>query len=302
MHDQADELRELVRRTSAAATDLSHHTPRIVTITGGKGGVGTTTIAANLGVALALSGRRVVLVDADLDGADCAALCHIEARLSIADILAGRHNVHEVLTRGPAGLLVVPGPWSPEEAVSCSPAAQDRLLSELRGLGPHADIVLIDAGSGMNRVVSRFCQAAEQLLMVTTPDPIAILDSYASIKVLHTGRPELPVRSVVNLADENTAAAVHQRLDQVCQRFLGKSIPSAGHVTTDPRVPECRATGSALALHAAGAPAALQIDSLAEQLFRPANEAARLAERVHGYLPLDEAVFPDLNSTMSARS
>lgn len=301
MHDQADELRELVRRTSAAsAADLSPLTPRIVAVTGGKGGVGTTTIAANLGVALALAGRRVVLVDADLDGADCAAVCHIEARLSIADILAGRHNVHEVLTLGPAGLLVVPGPWSPDEAVSCSPAAQDRLLCELRGLGPHADIVLIDAGSGMNRTVARFCQAAEQLLMVTTPDPIAILDSYASIKVLHTGRHDLPIRSVVNLADEDTAAAVHRRLDQVCQRFLGLSLSAAGHVATDPRIPECRASGAALALHAANTPAARQIELLAESLMRPVEEASVLANRLRGYMSETEPGLSDLSSTASA--
>jgi len=269
MHDQADELRELVRRTSAAAADLAPTSPRIMTVVGGKGGVGTTTIAANLGVALALSGRRVVLVDADLDGADCAAMCHLESRLSIADILAGRHNVHEVLMRGPAGLLVLPGRWSPEESVTCSPAAQDRLLAELRGLGPHADIVLIDAGSGMNRTVARFCQAAEQLLIVTTPDPIAILDSYASIKVLHSSKPELPVSSVVNLADEDTAAAVHARLDQVCQRFLGKAIAAIGYVPTDSQVAECRASGNSLAMQSPNSPAAQQIDRLSETILRP---------------------------------
>lgn len=301
MHDQADELRELVRRTSAAGANLAQASPRIITVAGGKGGVGTTTIATNLGVSLALSGRRVVLVDADLDGADCAALCHVESRLSIADILAGRHNVHEVLTRGPAGLLLVPGPWSPEEAVTCSPAAQDRLLTELRGLGPHADVVLIDAGSGMNRIVARFCQAAEQMVVVTTPDPIAILDSYASIKVLHGGRPELPVKSVVNLADEETAAAVHTRLDQVCQRFLGKVIAAAGYIPTDARVAECRASGGSLALQSPNSPAALQIERLVDTLLRPAAELTVPKHSPHLLLAPAEEDMQHVSDSFSIR-
>ncbi|MBX3412478.1 MAG: P-loop NTPase [Pirellulales bacterium] len=301
MHDQADELRELVRRTSAATSNLAPTSPRLITVAGGKGGVGTTTIATNLGVALALSGRRVVLVDADLDGADCAALCQVESRLSIADILAGRHNVHEVLTRGPAGLLVLPGPWSPEEAITCSPGAQDRLLHELRGLGAHADFVLIDAGSGMNRTVARFCQAAEQLLIVTTPDPIAILDSYASIKVLHAGKPELPIYSVVNLADEQTALAVQARLDQVCQRFLGRSIAAVGHVPTDPRVAECRTYGGSLALQAPNAAATLQIERLAELLLRPASDRGKQPNAPHLLLGSTEEDLRQLSDSFSLR-
>ena len=301
MHDQADELRELVRRTSAAGANLAQATPRIITVAGGKGGVGTTTIATNLGVAMALSGRRVVLVDADLDGADCAALCQVESRLSIADILAGRHNVHEVLTRGPAGLLLVPGPWSPEEAVSCSPAAQDRLLTELRGLGPHADIVLIDAGSGMNRTVARFCQAAEQLVVVTTPDPISILDSYASIKVLHSGKPDLPVSSVVNLADEDTAAAVHARLDQVCQRFLGKAIAAAGHVPTDAQVAECRTSGGSLAMRSPNSPTAIQIERLVDTLLRPTAERLVTKNSPHVLLGTAEEDLQQLSNSFSVR-
>lgn len=203
--------------------------------------------------------------------------------------------------RGPAGLLVLPGPWSPEEAVSCSPAAQDRLLTELRGLGPHTDIVLIDAGSGTNRTVARFCQAAEQLLVVTTPDPIAILDSYASIKVLYGGKPELPVSSVVNLADDETAAAVHARLDQVCQRFLGKAIVAVGHVPTDSRVAECRALGGLLAMQSPNSPAAQQIDRLSEKLLRAAAERAMVQSTPRLFATTTDDDLQHLSDSFSIR-
>src|SRR5260221_5379305 len=109
--DQANELRQLVR-SQARIGPVAVAQPSLFVLTGGQRGVGTTTLSLNLAVALALQGQRTVLVDADLDRGAVAGLCGIAERHSIVDVLSGRLTIHEVLARGPAGLLVVPGVWA----------------------------------------------------------------------------------------------------------------------------------------------------------------------------------------------
>lgn len=121
MADQANDLRNLVLRASRPSPTASQP-PKLVVVTGGKGGVGTTTIAVNLAISLARDGRRVVLVDADLDGADAGTLCRVdEPSSTVADILSGRLSVHEALELGPAGIQVLPGAWAGNALVDCSP-------------------------------------------------------------------------------------------------------------------------------------------------------------------------------------
>src|SRR5690242_7407599 len=104
MHDQADELRQLVLQAARRGSLPMAPAPKLVVVAGGKGGVGTTTAAVQLGLSLARLGTRPVLVDADLRGGDMATLCGLDAHESVADVLAGRLTVHEVMQRGPLGV------------------------------------------------------------------------------------------------------------------------------------------------------------------------------------------------------
>jgi flagellar biosynthesis protein FlhG len=279
MSDQAFHLRALVRAAAQADAGGAFPPPRKVVVGGGKGGAGTTTIAVNLSIALARLGSRVVLVDADMSHADVAAYCQLEARDTIADVLSARRTVHEVLTRGPAGIQIVAGAWSSTSVPDCSPAAQDRLLAELDRLGRHADLVVLDVGSGLNHVIRRFWQAADSVLLVCTPDRVAIMDAYAAIKVLAANH-ELPVYTVANRADAHTGAQVHARLNGASERFLNRSILFAGHIADDPAVGDTAASDQSLALDACQQ-AAGDIETIAEGLLAdwraavaPAHEKA----------------------------
>jgi flagellar biosynthesis protein FlhG len=265
MSDQAFHLRALVRAAAQGDVGPSFPPPRKVVVSGAKGGAGATTIAVNLSIALARLGSRVLLVDADMNHADVAAHCQLEARDTIADVLAARRTVHEVLTRGPAGIQIVAGAWSATSVPDCSPAAQDRLLAELDRLGRHADLVLLDVGSGLNHVVRRFWQAADAVLLVTTPDRVAIMDAYAAIKVLAAHR-ELSIQTITNRADAQTATHVHARIDGACQRFLNRSVSLAGNVSDDSAVAEAAASGRPFALVAGGSQAAREIELIGETL------------------------------------
>lgn len=230
MLDQANELRQLVRRDGGHGLARSSRSPWLIGVTSGKGGVGATTVAVNLAVALARAGRSTMLVDADLDGANVSSLCQLNETYSLAHVLSGARCVHEVLCRGPGGIQVLPGAWAPVGLAECSPQAQERLLAALRGLGNFAEFVVLDVGSGLNRVVRRFWHAVDQVLLVTTPDDTAVMNSYAAIKVLSDGDAQLPITTLINQASPQAAADVQERLARACRRFLGMGIDAAGRL------------------------------------------------------------------------
>jgi len=234
MHDQADELRQLVRERSVAGAAACPAAPLVV-VAGGKGGVGTTTVAANLAIALARQGRRAVFVDADLDHGGHANLAAHAERGSVVDVLAGRRGVHEVLERGPSGIQVLSGAWASGEVSDYSAAAQDRFIAELKHLAPHADVVVIDAGSSRGQFARRFWQAASAVVVVATTDSTAIMNAYAAIKTLAGCDAQATVHTLVNLSDDvDVAADVHARIATACRRFLALRASPAGVVAQCP--------------------------------------------------------------------
>lgn len=220
MPDQANRLRELVRRASIPRTVASR--TRLIVVSGGKGGVGTTTVAANLAIALAQAGRAVALVDADADGGCIAAMCRIEERATIVDVLSGRTTLADALVDCPPGVAVLAGAWGVDLTATCSPAAVERFTAQLQDLDPRASLAVIDAGNGTHSLARQLWQAADQVLLVTGPELVSVLSSYAVIKTLSGGDSARRISTLVNRSPSQSAAAeVHSRLEQACLRFLG---------------------------------------------------------------------------------
>ncbi len=267
MHDQASELRALVRLRAGGEGTPAFRPPRKILVSAGKGGVGVTTVAVNLAVALGKLGCRTVFVDADFSGADATLLCGIEARDTVADVLSGRRSVHEVMQPGPAGIQIVPGLWSPGAIPDCSPAAQQRLLRELDQLGRHADVVVLDAGSGLSATLQRFWAAAETVLLVTTADSASIMDGYAAVKLFLAQRPQVRVATIVNQSPQTEFAdEVHSRIAQACQRFLGRTVDAGAIVPWDAAITAAARINRPLTLDAVESPAADAINRFAERL------------------------------------
>jgi len=239
VEDQANTLRRLVQTGAVASHEADRRNPvirpKIVAVTAGKGGVGTTSVAVNLAAALAGEGYRTVLVDADFSGADVTTLCGIEEECTVADVLSGRRSLHETLERGPNGLQVLAGAWALDGLGDCSAEAQERLIAQIVALGHHADFVVVDAGSGLNRVVRRFWHAADLVMMVSTPDVVSVMDTYAAIKVFVLSGGTTPVSLVINSATEVTAADdAEHRIGRACERFLGFAVSRLGWLAVDP--------------------------------------------------------------------
>lgn len=282
MHDQASELRQLVRRASGAEEPAAENAPQMIIVCGGKGGVGTTTLAVNLAVALARLGPRIVLVDGDFDVPDVAELCQLQEAECITEVLSGRRSVQEVLQSGPAGVEVLPGAWAAECAPYCSAPMQQRLIDQLKG--QQADMIVVDAGSGLKNSVRRFWDAADLVLMVTTPDAVSILDAYTAIKALQAGSPDASVCTLVNRAPSAIKAKdVHQRIAQVSHRFLGIRVKAAGNVLEDDSIRWASKAPGPMVLQSPRSAAARSIERIAQTLQRRpirSNQAPRRRDAI----------------------
>lgn len=263
IHDQADELRHLVRQRALAASQSARPVPLVV-VAGGKGGVGTTTVAANLAIALARQGQRSAFIDCDLDHGGNAALTQHPERGSVVDVLAGRRTVHEVLERGPSGIQVLSGAWASGELVESTAAAQQRLVGQLQNLGPHVEVAVVDAGSSRGALARRLWLAAATTLVVTTADASSTMESYAAIKVLLAGANQPRVCTLVNrTADAAVADDVQARIGEACRKFLGLQATTAGQLA------ECEPTGArnGVLIFPTRSDAARTLDCVAEQLW-----------------------------------
>ncbi|HEV3343710.1 MAG TPA: AAA family ATPase [Pirellulales bacterium] len=274
MPDQANHLRQMIRGAKRAAGGGDAYRPRLLVVTGSKGGVGTTMLAVNVAVALSRQGRQTLLVDGDLGKADAAALCGTREAHTIGDVLAGRRRIQEALQPGPAGICVLPGAWATGHVTDCDAAAQERLIADLARLDQF-DYVVIDAGCGVNQIVQRFWRAADRVLLVATPDSTSVLDAYAVLKTGGAGREGPPVQVVMNQADDANAGAALSRLREACRRFLGLQLDCTA------LLPHCREISAAarrpmpVVLSSPGCATARLIDRLAETIHRstPARRA-----------------------------
>jgi flagellar biosynthesis protein FlhG len=273
MSDQADGLRRLVRaRSGATALAEPPRKPeavpkaRSLVLTSGKGGVGTSNLALNLAIALGELGQRVVLVDADLGLANIDLLCGLSPARDLGDVLAGDGPVASAVVDGPAGVKILPGAHGIRtlpEALGDGPA---RLAAELTGLERAADLLIVDAGSGLGPGVATLAAAADEVVVITTPEPTSVADAHAAVGRLRRV-PGVRLRAVVNQA--RSASEAHDVLDRLCassRQFLGAVVTPLGHVRFDPGVPQAVRARRPFVLEAPHAPASRGVRRLARDL------------------------------------
>ena len=256
--DQAGRLRELVSRRLPEQA-------RVITIASGKGGVGKTSIAVNLGLTLARQGRRTLIFDADLGLANVDILLGLVPRYSLQQVISGQRRLEEVILRGPCDLLLVPGASGARELADLDLQTRDRLLEELAALAAGLDIILVDCGAGISRTVFSFAAAAGEVLVVTTPEPPAITDAYGLIKGLHRFQVQmhLLVNQAANRVEGQQAAA---RLQGACRRFLQLELPLLGIIPEDAHVGQAVRAQQPLCIVYPRCPAVRALEEVAARL------------------------------------
>jgi len=208
---------------------------RTIAITSGKGGVGKTNIAANLSIALTQAGQRVVVFDADIGLANLDVVLGCRVSSTLQEVVGGHKTLREVMHFGPLGLSFIPGGSGLESLFTLTDHQSERLLKEFGALANDFDILVIDTGAGLSENVTSFVRAADEVLIIVTPDPSSLTDGYATAKALFQDRISMPVKLLVNMVSgEPEAEQVYKHLNGVVQRFLGHELGYAGYVRTDP--------------------------------------------------------------------
>jgi len=194
----------------------------------GASGAGATTVSWKLAQALASQGRRAVWVDADLTPSACSPMPNPHEG-SLADVLSGRRTVHEVLMLGPDGVQCVLRAQG-DRPLPLNGTDAERCVRQLKGLSPHAEVVIVDAGSEANLLQSELWRAASAVCVVVTPADEAILRGYASIKNHRQHSRGVEIASFVNRAELPAAEQVFERLARACREFLDLSLQQVGHL------------------------------------------------------------------------
>ena len=213
---------------------------RTIAVTSGKGGVGKTNLSANLAIALTSLGKRVVVFDADLGLANLDVVLGTKSQFTLQHVLAGEKRLIEVVAPGPGGISFIAGGSGVQGLVNLNGQQLERFLAELAEFERSADILIFDTGAGIDELVMTFAEAADETLLVTTPDPASITDAYATAKLLYGRKPDASVRVVMNMvSDEAHAKAVFAKIQTISHQFLGKNLIYGGHIRNDHRAIAC---------------------------------------------------------------
>ncbi len=232
MTDQASRLRDLAGRQGAEPTLFSS---RVVAITSGKGGVGKTNVVAGLAVCLARMGQRVIILDADFGLANIDILLGLSPKYTLEHVLRGERVLEEILVDGPEGVRILPASSGIQELTRLDTAAELRLVQGLQRVSASADWLLIDTAAGIHDSVVKLLMAAQEIILVTTPEPTSLVDAYAMVKVVHLRDPKKPFWVLVNNGQNmDEAEETIAQLQAATERFLGRTLQVLGMIPNDP--------------------------------------------------------------------
>jgi len=232
--DQAKTLRDLNPvRTNNTQNNVEKATT-VYSITSGKGGVGKTAVCANLAYNLASMGKRVLILDADLGLANIDVVFGLSPSYNLNHFFTGEYDLQDIMVDGPLEIKILPAGSGIQNFTRLDSNQKMRLLDGLDSMQNHFDYVLIDTEAGISENVTYFNTAAQEILVVTTPEPTAITDAYALMKLLSTQYHEKKFNLVVNqIRTENDALDVYRKLTMVANRYLDISIDYLGSIPED---------------------------------------------------------------------
>ena len=246
--DQATNLRKIVKEESGKVHKLRvkdgafypKNDPMVIAVTSGKGGVGKTNIVGNLAVTFQRMRKRVLIFDADLGLANIDIIFGINPKYTIEEVIKGEKELSQIITMGPEGVAVIPASSGVQELSNLTEGHKVNLLNEFDLLNNRYDILLIDTGAGISSNVIYFNLAAQERMVVVTPEPTSITDAYALIKVMFKKHGTDKFIILMNMVrNEKEALSVYKHLSRVVEKFMGSiSLDYAGYIPYDKHLNE----------------------------------------------------------------
>lgn len=233
--DQAEQLRNVIKKKSREA---SAGCARVLTITSGKGGVGKSNVAVNMAVWLRRMERKVIIIDADLGLANVEVMFGAVPQYNLSDLIYRGKSIREIITKGPMDIGFISGGLGIAGLNNLSKDQIVYLVHSLAELNEMADVIIIDTGAGISDSVIEFLLSSEEILLVTTPEPTSITDSYALLKTLNTRAGEESGDIIVKLVANRVSGAaeaknLYSKLSVVVHKFLKLKLEYLGMVPRD---------------------------------------------------------------------
>lgn len=223
-NDQASGLRRITQ----------YRPVRVIAVTGGKGGVGKTNVSVNLSAALAASGRKVMLLDADLALANVDVLLGLRTHYNLSHVLSGERTLEEVIIEGPSGMRIVPASSGITKMSELSSVEHAGLIRAFSELGQDIDVLMIDTAAGISNCVTAYTCAAQEVIVVVCDEPASITDAYALIKVLNRDHGVFRFRILANMVHNvQEGRDLFSKLMKVADRFLDVTLDYMGFIPYD---------------------------------------------------------------------
>lgn len=275
---------------------------RVIAVTSGKGGVGKTTIAINLAIALSRQGLRVFLLDADLGTANIDVLLNLRPKYNLSHVIKRQKELLDIIIEGPERLRIIPGSSGLNELANLKEEDLNWLIYNLASLEQYADIIIIDTGSGVNKNVINFALAANDTVVVSTPEPHALTDAYALIKILdelhHRTFPYLVLNRINTFREYSR---ISRKLSTVINQYLNLKIVNLGYIFEDHVIPKANKKLEPFLLAYPYAPASHCIDILAHNLLNSHKTVHKLpSSRYNFFMRLKELFLTNPTEHKSA--
>ncbi|MDR2561164.1 MAG: MinD/ParA family protein [Holophagales bacterium] len=210
---------------------------RVIAITSGKGGVGKTNVVGGLALSLAKAGHRVVVLDADFGLANLDILFGLSPKYTLQNVLRGERVIEEIIVEGPYGMRLIPASNGIQQLTKLDSVDELRLIQGLQRVSIGTEWLLIDTAAGIHESVTKLLMAAQEVILVSTPEPTSLVDAYAMIKMIHVRDKRKPIWLLINNAqNQEEAQDSIEDIRDAALTFLGKSINSLGMIPSDSHI------------------------------------------------------------------
>lgn len=227
MTDQASGLREM-------ASVQSKKPSKVITVTGGKGGVGKSSVALNIAISLSRRGNRVLIIDTDFGFSNIDVMLGVKTRHDLLDVVKQDLDIRDIIEQGLEGVQFISGGSGVYELTQLGGEQLMRIVENLVNLEDVADTIIFDTGAGVSDNILRLIYASDETLIVTTPEPTAVVDAYALIKIIGEQSKSTGVRLIINKADNaSEAASVMDCIARIAEKNVDVRIDKLGCIMRD---------------------------------------------------------------------
>lgn len=260
MLDQAQRLRQLATEGSGS------NSPRIITVTSGKGGVGKSNFVVNLGIELQKMGKKVMIFDADVGMGNDDVLMGFLPKYNVLDVVFNNKEIEEVLITGPYGVKLLPGGSGLTKVDELTDKQRETFLSKLESLSG-LDYILMDTGAGINRSVLGFVACCSELIVLTTPEPTSLTDAYSLLKAINHFKLKTKAKVVVNRTiDNKEAQATFNKFNNAVTTFLQLKLEFLGNISDDKKLVQAVRAQQPFVISYPNSDAARDISNIANKL------------------------------------